>query len=1137
MNLNQAKQRIQKFKDQFASTYGEGHYIFACHAAFPIGFTPDMLYQIWANFREIPQPDDQEKKSKEIELIAVSDLLLSALCEKTGRNIYEMDVKVRGLLLDELRTERFAQIKRLEELAFFIFQYLDSVVAQFEFESFRETLYWNTLVTLAPQQAFHEITQRLSEYVRENNEGEIMRMRNLLESFAYQDKGMEQMEQSNFRSLLDYTKALKAQMLGYSAKVINKQVEKSGAIAFTDDPNEADNYYEIPLLEEMVDQVSITQDNPELTKEPALPTKEIFALVVGIDEYIYPSLRLSGCLNDVALISDYLKETVNKDHDYKLELTSLTNEKATIKNVTETLRQFQEEAGPEDIVFVYFAGHSIKDAIGLDYTSLILHDTQIEWKDQEVVKADEFKLESLVTGDWACDIVLFIDTHYSAAVIPNNHNHLIFFASCGADQQAFEHRIGKRTNGLFTFNVVKAMREGKQQLTYQQLFQQIRIQMKDSGYDQTPVLIADQQQTYKYVFGEYAPHGEELMARIEAIRSEPAPNLDLSDLNLTFIPSEVFTFSFLENLNLSGNQIDGIPTKLMSLRTLQTLDLRRNQITRLNWDVLSMPSLREIYLSENPIADISEELLDGDVAKLRDYLRDIKKDARNFFALFIAIDDYPAFPNNSNIGLRAAVSDAKALRQMLKAHFQTDRELDFGHWDLINESANKEEIVQILVNIISEAKENDVFLCYFAGHDTTLKTGEAAWVLSNSTGDFDGTQEISTSELAAQIQLLLDKKVNTILLNPPNWGTVEHENLVVVEPGIYNNEGPMADGSYHSHFVYELLNYFEAYKGQLHYRFFQDMGKGKPSFYKGRTGSKEMPQLKTVPLNVNKTFLRSELGYGKQFRQRFEEAQSSNVLDLSGMDLDHIPPAVFEMENLTVLNLAGNKIDFLPQQITELKSLERLELEGNPILNLPQGILIEGGVRDIRNYFESLDTTKLAIPVVISIFCELDDTMKDLPNEIEQVLSPYREKKLLETVALSDPTSDEIFRLFHNYNKNEIALINLSANTSKEIISILNPAGRQIEISVTTFLKLIGHTANIKMVIMDGSDSTHLATKMMDWGIPAAIGVAGPGSTEMVMKFWWTFYQSLKNGHTLGEAFSSVKTEMEQTPDYQQQTR
>lgn len=34
----------------FAQEFGEAHLNLACHAAFPLSLTPDLLYQIWANF-------------------------------------------------------------------------------------------------------------------------------------------------------------------------------------------------------------------------------------------------------------------------------------------------------------------------------------------------------------------------------------------------------------------------------------------------------------------------------------------------------------------------------------------------------------------------------------------------------------------------------------------------------------------------------------------------------------------------------------------------------------------------------------------------------------------------------------------------------------------------------------------------------------------------------------------------------------------------------------------------------------------------------------------------------------------------------------------------------------------------------
>jgi len=83
--------RVQFFKDKFRSLgYGDGHYVFACHAAFPIAFTPDLLYQIWANFKNYAGYLTIESP-RDVDIIAVSDLLMSNLCFSTGNELFEMD--------------------------------------------------------------------------------------------------------------------------------------------------------------------------------------------------------------------------------------------------------------------------------------------------------------------------------------------------------------------------------------------------------------------------------------------------------------------------------------------------------------------------------------------------------------------------------------------------------------------------------------------------------------------------------------------------------------------------------------------------------------------------------------------------------------------------------------------------------------------------------------------------------------------------------------------------------------------------------------------------------------------------------------------------------------------------------------
>ncbi|MCZ7669018.1 MAG: hypothetical protein M5U34_18420 [Chloroflexi bacterium] len=60
--------------------------IWPIHAAFPVALTPDMLYQIWNNFRL-----DVRGNLLNIPWVAVADLLLSNLCDEVGHELYQID--------------------------------------------------------------------------------------------------------------------------------------------------------------------------------------------------------------------------------------------------------------------------------------------------------------------------------------------------------------------------------------------------------------------------------------------------------------------------------------------------------------------------------------------------------------------------------------------------------------------------------------------------------------------------------------------------------------------------------------------------------------------------------------------------------------------------------------------------------------------------------------------------------------------------------------------------------------------------------------------------------------------------------------------------------------------------------------
>jgi hypothetical protein len=78
-----------------------------------------LLYRIWANFRR-----DIHDKFIDIPWIAVSDLILSSLCDEVGHELYEIDATVRQELLDQLKANpRFTE-QHLKEVASFLLQYV-----------------------------------------------------------------------------------------------------------------------------------------------------------------------------------------------------------------------------------------------------------------------------------------------------------------------------------------------------------------------------------------------------------------------------------------------------------------------------------------------------------------------------------------------------------------------------------------------------------------------------------------------------------------------------------------------------------------------------------------------------------------------------------------------------------------------------------------------------------------------------------------------------------------------------------------------------------------------------------------------------------------------------------------------------
>ncbi len=181
-----AQRRIRGFAQQF----GDAHCKLARHAAFPLVLTPDLLYQIWANF--VP----------EAPWTAVAHVLLSRLCRQVGYEMYEMDTADRNLLLRELK-EQFGQ-ERFDELGEFLLDYVAQRLTDDDADTqdLREAQEWVVLAYTKPDEAARELAQALSQRVQQEDMGEVLRLASLVETLA------EPLVKAGFEPLLAYSRGI-----------------------------------------------------------------------------------------------------------------------------------------------------------------------------------------------------------------------------------------------------------------------------------------------------------------------------------------------------------------------------------------------------------------------------------------------------------------------------------------------------------------------------------------------------------------------------------------------------------------------------------------------------------------------------------------------------------------------------------------------------------------------------------------------------------------------------------------------------------------------------------------------------------------------------------------------------------------
>lgn len=146
--------------EAFYNRNGEAHLLFACHAALPLGLTPELLYSLWNNFKV-----DGDGESLNIPWVATPDLLLSNLCEEVGAGLYEMDRQIRITLLNLLEQDTHFELKRIRELAAFLATYVQPQLKSenLDIRDFSQAQNWVAMAYLRPEKAAQELANALAD--------------------------------------------------------------------------------------------------------------------------------------------------------------------------------------------------------------------------------------------------------------------------------------------------------------------------------------------------------------------------------------------------------------------------------------------------------------------------------------------------------------------------------------------------------------------------------------------------------------------------------------------------------------------------------------------------------------------------------------------------------------------------------------------------------------------------------------------------------------------------------------------------------------------------------------------------------------------------------------------------------------
>lgn len=193
------------------------------------------------------------------------------------------------------------------------------------------------------------------------------------------------------------------------------QFDNSGRFSYKANISESENHFRVAVVNNLgkiaAKDVIIMKESPKLVSglKPVL-----WGLTIGISKYANPELNLEYGDKDALSLAEVLKKQEKKLFS-EVHIKTLVNEKVTRNNIIETMTRHLSKAAPNDVVFIFIAGHGIKHQRSGSYY-FVTYDSDIKTLLSRGLRMSDFEEQVKILSKDVNKVVIAMDTCHSGAM-------------------------------------------------------------------------------------------------------------------------------------------------------------------------------------------------------------------------------------------------------------------------------------------------------------------------------------------------------------------------------------------------------------------------------------------------------------------------------------------------------------------------------------------------------------------------------------------------------------------------------------------------------------------------------------------------------------------------------------------------